>query len=1121
MRLRRGSLLQTEHIPSMKGSLHLLPRVPTKRSKARMTVCDEAGIIRFFSVELQRDDDDDDDEVNATPNDAKKRRKKKVAIPASTSGGVSCVSTLHYETEAATAEGGGIQAGALHQDQTFVVRGSVVEAFTRKGVAFFRVDTHTTEPLHELYVCTPFFFTAGNYMLTAFREGSEMGVYMSPNRVISMAVFTPAIPPALLNPSIEGSVSPPQPLAMPDFHVCLGCSDRVIRVVSGLTLLQEVVVADGGEPTALLMDDTHRLLFCGTHHGSVIAYRVAPFEVAALTVCDSYSTGDGGSAAAVIGLSVLDCDVPTLAISRADGLLEVVVMIGAVVAADADEQRDGEGSLLEFQLLASLQLGEPAMSVTGGLLGGGSSGTTPLTCCLAHLQSGRVVSLLVEAAPAEEPEDEDALQLRLLEVPTVPIVAVVEPNPPKLDEPKKVKRVAPPPPPPPPLAAADKSLVTQLEEGEAEVESLQRAVDAKIIQLQNHEAAQQQQQQQQVQQQQQQQQQQRQQQQQQQVQKQQQRHAAMAAAAAATAVGPTFHAKIQLFPVEERLGNPQLRVVIDASAPVSCAIVRCPHLHIPLESTPTTHVSKACQVAPLSQWCSSGQFGSAAGGGGGGASSRGMIGSTAIAVPAEHGGVSVAESINTARRLELMIRLVAFDAASQRMVTIRRPAELRVTVFGGLHPLTTQEHLVFLVALPFFRRLPEWTAPGPVNEDTAGANSSSQLLLSINELSTSHIEFSGSLSLEDVWTWLSLLVFEMPHSPDDLKNLYGVAYRDEVNGIDFGIRVIFDDHDDSQQPQTLTVRFSSTALSTLQVIKEVVLTSAVAKVTSLTTVERIHFNTAAHRLEKLRPLIEDTALQLRRRLVWKGLQEITTEDDEGAAILQGGGGASLPPELREVIASFQSSSQVAAEESDSHTTQDYLRTALLCEYEDLVTFKRHTASLLEGGEPLLAALTAAACSPHAKVDSLRLLFFPSQEDDEERTQCNAAGGAVAYDAAALGQDRENNSGSEHRNPSQRHHHQHQRKLRATDQLGAEVDDDDEAEEEPYRIPRGPLILRGVDCLSNDDDDGHCVSVKEAANGVEEDAGSQQQRSSEDIVPAAHQEVSDTDNQHENVEEGEL
>lgn len=148
-----------------------------------------------------------------------------------------------------------VSCATLYEDQLFVVCGSVLEAYSRKGKLFFGFDTNVTEAIHSIFVSTPFIISCGTFMVTGFQEAKELGFYMAPDRINTMVAF-------VANDAVNR-----QERTFDDYCCVLGCNDRMIRMLRSHQLVEEVRCE--APLSALCASDTSCKVYYGTAAGSL------------------------------------------------------------------------------------------------------------------------------------------------------------------------------------------------------------------------------------------------------------------------------------------------------------------------------------------------------------------------------------------------------------------------------------------------------------------------------------------------------------------------------------------------------------------------------------------------------------------------------------------------------------------------------------------------------------------------------------------------------------------------------------------------------------------------------------------------------------------------------------
>jgi Bardet-Biedl syndrome 7 protein len=192
----------------------------------------------------------------------------------------------------------------LFQDQVFAAIGERVNAFTKKGRGFFSLETNLSEPIQQLRVNTPYLFTAGEYVVTKFREAEELGFTMAPDKVHDV----------LLNALDEnGSID-----------VYIGCEDRTIRTIRDGALAAQVNCESPVRAMQFLTNAAKpdkKYIIYGTVGGSVGGYTITPDGLKKAFVAMPPSR-----LGAVTALSCLDIThdgVSDVLVGRDDGGVEV------------------------------------------------------------------------------------------------------------------------------------------------------------------------------------------------------------------------------------------------------------------------------------------------------------------------------------------------------------------------------------------------------------------------------------------------------------------------------------------------------------------------------------------------------------------------------------------------------------------------------------------------------------------------------------------------------------------------------------------------------------------------------------------------------------------------------
>lgn len=193
----------------------------------------------------------------------------------------------------------------LFGDQVFCAVGNRVCAFTKKGKPFFILETTMTEPIRQLRINTPYLYIAGDYMLTGFREASERGFFMCPDKI---------------NDSLS--------IARDDngtIDVLAACQDRTVRTIRGNAIVQQMGCEAPVNALCFVKppepDATSHDIVYGTVGGSLGGLRVSQEGIAR-----RFSAVPETRLGAVTGVASADvtqdgvCDI---LVARDDGALEL------------------------------------------------------------------------------------------------------------------------------------------------------------------------------------------------------------------------------------------------------------------------------------------------------------------------------------------------------------------------------------------------------------------------------------------------------------------------------------------------------------------------------------------------------------------------------------------------------------------------------------------------------------------------------------------------------------------------------------------------------------------------------------------------------------------------------
>ncbi|CCW59592.1 unnamed protein product [Phytomonas sp. EM1] len=285
----------------------------------------------------------------------------------------------------------------LFGDQLFCICGSVLSAYTRKGTRFFTTDTNATEKIHSLYVSTPFFFVAGDFMVTAFQETKELGFFISPDRVHDMTAFISAV--ALERPE----------KVLEDYICCLACNDRVLRLVQNNQLIEEVRCE--APITVLHVDAERRQLYYGTKFGSIAVFDILPRN--SLRRCYSYLPSHAEVQSHITCLSVFDVNADNkkeILVGYEDGAVRVFgTLVQTCNDGDTAGNVPGRGGMANaggLHPLWSGVVGEKVMSIAGGIV------TTSVAQpdLLVHVFSGLLISFVLDGPEVAGADEEAALR---------------------------------------------------------------------------------------------------------------------------------------------------------------------------------------------------------------------------------------------------------------------------------------------------------------------------------------------------------------------------------------------------------------------------------------------------------------------------------------------------------------------------------------------------------------------------------------------------------------------------------------------------------------------------------------------------------------------------------------
>lgn len=198
----------------------------------------------------------------------------------------------------------------VYCDQIFVATGARINAYNKKGKPFFGLETNLSDDIRQLRIDTPFLFTAGEYVLSHFRESDEKGFYLCPDRIAAAALARA--------PEEE------------QFDVFLGCQDRAVRTVHNTTKTAEQGM-DSAVGALLLLTTAggvgvgaaRRELLYGTASGAVGCFAVSPANDLTRTYAVAAPTRRLGAIVAIAAGDVLGEGTNAIVLGRDDGGVEV------------------------------------------------------------------------------------------------------------------------------------------------------------------------------------------------------------------------------------------------------------------------------------------------------------------------------------------------------------------------------------------------------------------------------------------------------------------------------------------------------------------------------------------------------------------------------------------------------------------------------------------------------------------------------------------------------------------------------------------------------------------------------------------------------------------------------
>ena len=301
------------------------------------------------------------------------------------------------ETASVTANSIAVSTLSLFQDQLFVMNGGRVNAYSRKGKHFFGFDSNVTEVIRRLQVNTPNLYLAGEYVLTAFQEATELGFYMCPDRIHDILIVK--------RPTKSKGEETEAP-AVSD--VLVACQDRTIRFVQDNKQATEgsceapvtSIIAGYGKSSKGTKGNE---VIYGTAAGSLGAFTLTPpSSRGPSALIRKFTAMPSQRLAGITGLATCDVNqdgVPDIFVARQDGSVEVHTFGALANAIDGGSNRMGpEGE--ELPVLAWRSATSSSEGVTG--ISSGAITSNKPDEIVVSTYSGKIMTFLHDDSKAEE-----------------------------------------------------------------------------------------------------------------------------------------------------------------------------------------------------------------------------------------------------------------------------------------------------------------------------------------------------------------------------------------------------------------------------------------------------------------------------------------------------------------------------------------------------------------------------------------------------------------------------------------------------------------------------------------------------------------------------------------------
>lgn len=291
----------------------------------------------------------------------KKGEPQNVYKPLALSGPIACV---HMGSSKGT------------EDKAFVATGQSVQGFTKKGKEFFKFQSNLAEPISKIHTFDAKLWTATEFVLNQYENGTDKHSYMSPDRIHDSQLVT---------------VNHDQ-----DFFAVLACQDRYLRVikdseavakksvgapVTALCRVPGTGAGGGGGKSSSSSSGPPQVIF-GTATGGL---GLATFNGEKLKIKWKTPPATESPVNSIVCYDINRDDRPEILVGRDDGRVEVYTF-------------DSAGDVIkQFEHVST----DSVRCVQGGIVS--TPGYDEIVACTF---SGRIVSFTTE--PLEQADADDA-----------------------------------------------------------------------------------------------------------------------------------------------------------------------------------------------------------------------------------------------------------------------------------------------------------------------------------------------------------------------------------------------------------------------------------------------------------------------------------------------------------------------------------------------------------------------------------------------------------------------------------------------------------------------------------------------------------------------------------------